>query len=68
MDLERLVEVGPALLVLMMGLVALWAWKGKFGASKDAAEVNPLVKAMQPLFLFAAACFFVVAVIYIFQQ
>jgi hypothetical protein len=54
MGLERLVEVAPALLVLMIGLVALWVWKGKFGTLKDEAEVNPLV--------------FLVAVINSFQQ
>ena len=68
MDLERLVEIGPAILVLVMGLVGLWAWRGKYIGSGDEAKDNPLTKAMRPLFLFAAASFFLVALIYIFKQ
>jgi hypothetical protein len=67
MDFGRLIEIGPALLVMAMGIVGLWAWKGKFRTSEDADTDQFFQKAMRPLVLFAAICFFLVAVSFIFE-
>jgi hypothetical protein len=67
MDFGRLVEIGPALLVMVMGIVGIWVWKVKFHVSEDADTDQSFQKAMRPLVWFAAICFILVAVSFIFE-